>query len=496
MSTFDIYVHGTPRGHQIWGSEHSHDYISTFYNHDSQASEKVVLQIDICGGDSFYTYIRHQYVYDVEGRPQAFFALTVGFRKAFCTNVYRLYQLFDAVYNQICLGSILKQSDNGECYLVADLTAARSGANATVDKIQAAFTQKVAELIVPTLQPLSSGDTFNRTKKTISLLEVDSPLFFDYLKKYSIIVSPNTQPAAIAYDTVATELRQVSAQKKALSTSNEQLQSDLAVLSQENKSLSKQLQSSASSTEKKYKSKLEQLQNELGQATSERDNLKQKIIEATNSIELIEQPFQKLTRLLAGRFPEDRSQRHNDYLEEKQEVNQKSKNPIRRDWLNSMLLGLILVCCVVTLAFVLKDKNTANNSQISNESITETISDPVEELGASTDQNEDEYNVDEIGSYGTEKDYVDWDKCFPNIVNGGNQLELNKRYSLFVAIKGTNNHASVPDGNWEVFINPGQMLNTGDNFILTDASSIGKNVMIQYVVNNQPVLSRVCKIIS
>lgn len=198
MSSFEIYVHGTPRGHQIWGSEYNHDYISTFYNHDSQASEKVVLQIDVCAGDSFYTYIRHQNVYDVEGRPQAFFALTVSFRKAFCTNVYKLYQLFDAVYNQICLGSILKQSGNGETYLVADLTTARSGANATVDKIQVAFAQKLAELIVPTLQTLSWGDTFNRAKKSISLFEVDSPLFFDYLKKYSVIVSPNMQPAAIA----------------------------------------------------------------------------------------------------------------------------------------------------------------------------------------------------------------------------------------------------------------------------------------------------------
>ena len=117
MSTFDIYVHGTPRGHQIWGSEHRHDYINTFYNHDSQASEKTVLQIDLYDGDSFYTYFRHQNVYDFEGRPQAFFALTVGFRKTYCTNVYRLYQLFDAVYNQICVGSILKQSGNEKVIL-------------------------------------------------------------------------------------------------------------------------------------------------------------------------------------------------------------------------------------------------------------------------------------------------------------------------------------------------------------------------------------------
>lgn len=493
MSTFDIYVHGTPRGHQIWGSEHSHDYISTFYNHDTQASEKVVLQIDICGGDSFYTYIRHQNVYDVEGRPQAFFALTVGFRKAFCTNVYRLYQLFDAVYNQICVGSILKQSGNGENYIVADLTTARSGANATVDKIQAAFTQKIAELIIPTLQPLSSGDTFNRTKKIVSLLEVDSPLFFDYLKKYSVIVSPNMQPSAIAYDTVAAELKQVSAQKKALSSSNEQLQSNLIALSEENKSLSAQLHASASSTEKKYKSKLEQLQNDLARVANERDSLKQKLQDATSSIELMDQPFQKLTRLLAGRFPENRSQRRNDYMEEKQDVTKKSQQSVWRDWLNTILIGLVLVCCGTILALVLKEKNISDDSKTSNEGTIENTNGQVEELSDSDGIN---HNIDETELNETEVVYDEWSKCFPNIEGGGNQLRLNKIYTLFVAKKGTNSKASVPEGNWEVYIEPGQMLNTGDSFILKDASFIGQNVMIQYVVNNQPVLSRVCKIIN
>ncbi len=57
---------------------------------------------------------------DVEGRPEAFFALTVSFHKSYCTNVYRLFQLFEAVYSQICVGSILQQSENIERFLVAD----------------------------------------------------------------------------------------------------------------------------------------------------------------------------------------------------------------------------------------------------------------------------------------------------------------------------------------------------------------------------------------
>lgn len=487
MNTFDIYVHGTPRGHQIWGSEHSHDYISTFYNHDSQASEKVVLQIDICGGDSFYTYIRHQNVFDVEGRPQAFFALTVGFRKALCSNVYRLYQLFDAVYNQICLGSILKQSGNGESYLVADLTAARSGANATVDKIQAAFTQKIAELIVPTLQSLSSGDTFNRTKKTISLLEVDSPLFFDYLKKYSVIVSPNMQPAAIAYDTVAAELKQVSAQKKALSSSNEQLQSDIETLSQENKSLSNQLQSSSSSTEKKYRSKLERLQGELAQVTSERDSLKRKIQEATSSIELIDQPFQKLTRLMAGRFPEKGSSRRNDPMGEQPEANKKDQKSSWSNWINSILLGIVLVICCVILVLVLR--NSASETANIEDTTAITTMTVVDE---NNDENLDETITGVIEQEAGVVNYSDWKDCTIDVVGSHNDIvKKNRKYTVKVCLIGWRK-ANVPSGTWLVDMGDNVPINTdgGDSFSVPNDLKSGTNLLIQYIYNNNPVVTR------
>ncbi len=45
-------------------------------------------------GDSFlYLYTPTGRIYDVEGRPEAFFALTVSFHKSHCTNVYKLFQL-------------------------------------------------------------------------------------------------------------------------------------------------------------------------------------------------------------------------------------------------------------------------------------------------------------------------------------------------------------------------------------------------------------------
>lgn len=147
MSNFDLYIHGTPNGHQIWGSEKNHDYISNFYNHDANFPDKVALQIDICMQDSYYTYIRQQNVYDSNERPGSFFAMTVCFTKAYCTNVYKLFQIFEVVYNQVCIGSLITLKQNKEIYLVSDFEASRTGNTLTVDRIRNIFNKNIGDLI-------------------------------------------------------------------------------------------------------------------------------------------------------------------------------------------------------------------------------------------------------------------------------------------------------------------------------------------------------------
>lgn len=72
METFELYIHGTPKGHEIWGSQNNHDYISTFYNHDSGIAENSSMQIDIYMGDAYYTYIHQHNVFDSNDRPGSF----------------------------------------------------------------------------------------------------------------------------------------------------------------------------------------------------------------------------------------------------------------------------------------------------------------------------------------------------------------------------------------------------------------------------------------
>lgn len=500
MSSFNLYIHGTPNGHQIWGSAKNHDYISTFYNHDIARTDKSALQIDICMGDSYYTYIRQQNVYDSNERPGAFFAITICFTKAYCTNVYKLYQIFEAVYNQVCIGSLISQKQGKEIYLISDFESSRSGNSTTVDRIRAIFVKNIGELIEPYLLSFENiGDTFNKAKKQFSLLEVDSPLFFDFFKKQSIIVLPNLEPASIVNQTITKQLSIVNAQKNALETANAQLQSDNVSLTNENKSLANQLHTSVSSSEKKYSATINQLKADLKVATQERDELKDRIEEVKSSVDLIDKPIQKLVRLLAGRFPDS----NRSSVERTDKISQKSSSKnshkVWQSWLNSILLGIITVLCIAILYFIVPNISDKNNT--SNVSHQEQVGDTIlhestnhlDKAEFTDDYDSEVYNGLNAESEESDSSYDKWDECMINIRNGGgDELIANHLYTLLVT-KGRE-QANVPVGEWIVEIDPGHPINRGNSFTIPENTPSETCVQIKYIVNNTTVMVRTPKV--
>ena len=485
MQGYDFHIHGKPYSQDIWKSDAYSDYLSGMYSNaylNASADESYMI-IEIHNRTVHYTYMRSKGIRDNAEREGSFFAITVSFKGQYCS-VIALYNLLDQIYNKIAKPSLFVQSKSVGClkYRVLQLEDAN-----VADQMLMAFDKNVMYLNLKDINdPI---DTFRSSEtKIVSIRDVDSPEFVDMLFRNRIIVSPKLNSAVKRCGAIEAELAAIKTQKQSLLSSNDQLQTEIATLSQENKSLTNQLHTSASTTEKKYKSKIDQLQNDLINVTSERDLLKQKIQDATSSIELIDQPFQKLTRLLAGRFPENRSRSRNDYMEEKQDVNKKSQNTVWRDWLNSILIGLVLICCCVILAVLLKpsavDGASENNPKLD-----------VEEVGAYSETTTLQ-NYDQEESTGDSEEsapsYDSWEECILNIRGGGDNLELNKNYTLSVTKKG--NPANIPNGHWSVYINEGEEINKDNSFIITDSSSRGKNVMIRYIVNGQPVKQRICKI--
>ncbi len=496
MRTFELYIHGTPNGHQIWGSEKNHDYINTFYNHDTSIADKWALQIDICGGDSYYTYIHQQNVYDSNERPGAFFAITVCFNRSYCTNVYNLHKIFEAVYNQVCIGNIVSQKQNKEIYLVSDFKASMSSNIKTVDKIYAIFDKNIGELIEPYLISLGNiADTFNKTKKQYSLPEVDSPLFFDFFKKQSIIVLPSLEPSIISNQTLVNQLNIVNAQKKALETANSQLQLDKVALTNENKNLSNQLHASSVASEKKYSSSIKQLKADLKAVTQERNDLKAKIEEAKSTVELIDKPIQKLSRLLAGRFPNS----DETIVEIADEISQKSSsknsNKIWQPRFNRILfLGIAIILCFVILYFVVSKTNVKINDaqenmaeQTTSNSIDSKFSEDNSGRFESLSRKSEIEKESDIGY----PQYDNWSNCKINIVNGGDTIEKGREYTLNIKKQNFRDNANVPQGVWHVEIGHTIINKNGENsFTILDNVTPNTKILIKYIVDDKSVIDR------
>lgn len=493
MQEYDFHIHGKPYSQDICKRDSYYDYLSGIYSNEylNASTDESFMIIEILNGTVHYTYMRSKSIRDNTEREGSFFAITVSLKDQYCS-VIALYNLLNQIYNKIAKNSFFTQSKIPGClkYKVLQL----EDANVT-DQMRAAFENNVVYLnlkkINYTMDTIGSNET-----KVVSLRDVDSPEFVDSMMRYRMVVSTELDSAVKRCRTIESELKAIRSQKQALSSSNEQLQSEISLLIKENKALTNQLQTSASDTENRYKSKLDELQNELNDITKERDSLKRTIEDAASSIDLIDQPFQKLTRLLAGRFPESRSQKHNDYLEEQHEANTKPQKPIWRDWLNSILLGLILVCCVVVLVIVLKSSaidsiSESNSKPDETEVVTYTETTSEQDISQEDDHGgitgETEETEESVPSYDS------WAECMLNIKGGGDNLEINKEYTLSVTKKG--NPANIPDGYWSVYINKGEELNKDNSFKITDQSNRGKNVMIEYIVNGQPVKQRVCKIL-
>lgn len=483
MQEYDFHIHGKPYSHDIWKNDHGpyDDYLNRMYSNAylNASTDESYMIIEIHNKTVHYTYMRSKGIRDNAERESSFFAITVSLKEQYCS-VIVLYNLLDQIYEKLAKPSLFVQSEIPEClkYKVLRLEDAN-----VADQMLAAFDNNVACLnlraINNPIDTLRSNET-----RIVSLRDVDSPEFLEILLRSRIVVSPVLSSAIKRCTAIESELATVKTQRQALSSLSEQRLSEIETLTKENNLLSNQLHASASSTEKKYKSEIDKLQKKLINITAERDTLKQKIQDATSSIELIDQPFQKLTRLLAGRFPENRSQGRNNHLEDKQKTNTKAQNPVWSNWLNSILLGIVLVICWVILAIVLTISTPSNTTDVN-----------------ANNEKDGEVELHEEETVPDHNFLVDfYEKSRIDIKGGGDTLDTNKDYTL--SVKKDNVDVLNPYGYWSVHIctkngneykNEGEKINNEDSFKITDQSK-GKYLSIDYIVDGKIVKSRVCEI--
>ena len=498
MKQMEIYVHGTPRGHQNRGAETHRDYISTFYNRNNNPAEKTQLQIDLIDGVSFYTYKRFSIV-DTEGRPDSYFAMTVAFGGQYCSDVYTLYNLLDAVYKKF--GSLfIKTTNQTEQYVVADFDHARHGDKPAVELIQEVIVKNIENKLESKLLPLTAITTVNKPQKEFNLLEVDSPLFFDCMKNYSIIVSSGDKTTAKRLEAANRHMADLTARNKEMDASNVQLKDKVEALSRQNASLTTQLSQSASASEKRYKAQIDQLTKEKDKLKKERDEAKAKLDKVSSTMNQLESPVKELTRLMAGRFPESSNLRGTTSRGTDLPNEPTRPATVRKKSINSILLCCILVLNIAILVALFL--TNAKGQEMPNRPepqpiVTTDVTTPQKEVAPeeSKEEPEETTTTQTLTVSSSNSDFDNFKDCKIDIVNGSSKLSLNKPYELQILKNGKK--ANVPVGTWSVIAKGVLLNNQGNNkFSIEDKQFVGESVEISYIVDNKTVITRICTIVA
>lgn len=480
MEQFDLYVHGVPVGHEICGCDRELDYIKGFYNHDVKVEVSSMLQIDIVNGNSFYTYLRKKNVRNAEGRSGSYFGLTVSFADRYCMNVQMLYEILDAIYRQVCVNSLIKPETGGDRFLVKQISTASYRNHLIVDFIKAAFKNNVENLQFGNLKGFSSSNI----EAKFSLTEVDSPLFRETLKSKRILVSPEYGTASVAYNNLLKEVEPIRNENVQLKTANAQLAESKNGLSNEIARLEKELADLNVSASKKYKIQLDDLQAQLEKCRQEKDKLVARIKEATSVVDLIDEPFKKLTRLLASRFQE-------------QDENDGKKTPASRPehskktWFamgNLILLlvvGLCGYCCYAVSQLsesvdIIRSNMIQKHEPQDGPAVADTTA-----VVPETERDEATAGT----ATGTELPvYDDYKECRIDISPSPKKDKLQKGTIYKLSVKKGNSKANVPGGIWDG--TTGITIN-GETFTV-DTTSI--NVQIYYTVEGIRQITRTLKV--
>jgi myosin heavy subunit len=277
------------------------------------------------------------------------------------------------------------------------------------------------------------------------------------------------------------------------------------------------IQASESSSKQKYSAEIDRLKAELEKSkrscerlTKERDENKDKVEKMERSIKNIDESYQEFTRQLAGRFPnnpkEVNKMRRENFYEDVQEDFSDSQTDSSKDtrkswhlWINTILLGLVLVCVSLVLALTLTTSGILVKDKNKTREVVEKLEDPVETSTLESDQESYE-NASESENLIAAEDsadkieYDDAESCRIDIKGlKASTLVPGTEYKLSIKrIKG-GEQAVVPNGTWKVKIEPSTLLNNQDVFKVSQEFS-GDSVQIQYIGEGGFFLSRIIKV--
>lgn len=190
----EIFVHGVPKGHEIWGAkEYDRLYLESFYSNKQNVDPQ--LQIDIIkhGTESsyYYTYLKCVNILDKDNRAGSYFGITIKLN-ALYNDLFNIYCILDASYHKYIVNYILKTDNVSTKYIIDDFEHINDQLKNLENVIKHYLSVFSTDSDFETLNIISS--TEKSDIKRVNLLDCKNPDVLKYLKdKQSISLSPAYQ---------------------------------------------------------------------------------------------------------------------------------------------------------------------------------------------------------------------------------------------------------------------------------------------------------------
>lgn len=226
----EFVFHGVPQGFDAWGSAGDRYYESFYGLGDFYKGARTALVVEVrkdaVNYCSYYTYVRPQNVVAQGGRTGSYFGMSLKCTGQYCTDVYSLFQLFNKIYEEKIVGSILTRTGNTEKYLVASFSDADSSLKAIAHLAESLvnnnFTSDFEEIDASFTKQHATASVY------YNLDDVNSEAFFNTTRLYGkVFVSPE-------YPSKDTLLASFSASEKQHQALKAEYEKQIAELQAEN----------------------------------------------------------------------------------------------------------------------------------------------------------------------------------------------------------------------------------------------------------------------
>lgn len=489
MVKIKVYIHGVPIGHEMCGCETKEErkYLEQFY--DLKSTADTLLVIDILEGISYYTYLKKGNFTNQEGRSNSYFGITVSFGNQTCDNVYVLYDIIEQVYTKVVLKTLVKESNNGASFIVRQIETAKIQNFSAIDFITQIVEKNIINLIGEAFTPIN-GSISTSGRISFNLAEVDSPLFHNAVNTKRVIVSANFPSSSYALVALNQKIAPIQNENSQLKGENELLHKNEEVLKNEINDLRLQLKQAEENSSQKHRDQLSKLQQELDQVIEERNSLKDKMDKAVEAIDLIQEPSEKLMRLLASRFRKEGSL---DNLCSAKENHPNWKKDKYLAWLPVCNTILLLFACVFSIVIICSLRHSfvnANVDDVKENQIAQQVG-TEDSIEACDTAATDSPTYDNVSSNPI-TEYDDCSKCKIDIENfsedkgleKGTNYMLSIMYSTKIKGRKITRLANLPSGEYEVN-GPASVVN--NQLTLLPEAKTGDLVLLSYKVNGKTI---------